>query len=69
MQEPAEQPHDTAMNDSDPPKQPVPMFKTVLNSYGIYRMYPGGSPSFTPDELYTSNQVADSSNFMQDTSS
>jgi hypothetical protein len=32
-------------------------------------VYPGGHLSFTPDELYTLNQVADFSNFMQDTSS
>jgi hypothetical protein len=69
MQEPAEQPHDPNMSDLDPLKQAVPMFETTSNSYGIYRVYPGGHPSFTPDELYTLNQVADSSNFTQDTSS
>ena len=56
------------MSDSDPHKL-VPMFETALNSYGIYHIYPGGHPSFTPDELYTLNQVADSANFTQDTSS
>ena len=69
MQEPAKQPHDPDMSDSDPPKQAVSVFETASNSYGIYCVYPGGHPSFTPDELYTLNQVADSSNFMQDTSS
>ena len=69
MQEPAELPHDSDMSDSDPPKQAVPVFETASNSYGIYCVYPGGRPTFTPDELYTLNQVADSSNFTQDTSS
>ena len=69
MQEPAEQPHDPNMSELDPLKQAVPVFETASNSYGIYRVYPGGRPSFTPDELYTLNQVADSSNFTQDTSS
>ena len=69
MQEPPEQLYDPDMSDSDPHKQVVPVFETALNSYGIYRVYPGGRPSFTSDELYMLNQVADSANFTQDTSS
>ena len=63
MLEPAEQPYDPGMSNSDPPTQVLPMFETALNSYGIYCLYPGGHPSFTPDELYTLTQVADSSSF------
>jgi hypothetical protein len=36
-------------------------YVTNMNSYGVYHVYPQGCPSYTPDELYTLQQVSDSS--------
>ena len=46
----------------------LPAFTTDLNSYGVYRVYPHGRPSYTPDELHTLQQVSDSSTFVKDPS-
>ena len=35
----------------------IPAYKMQADSYGIYRLYRGGPPSFTPDELHTVEQV------------
>jgi hypothetical protein len=43
-------------------------FTTNSNSYGIYRVYPHGRPSYTPDELHTLHQVSDSPTFVKDPS-
>ena len=43
-------------------------FTTDSNSYGIYRVYPHGRPSYTPDELHMLQQVSDSSTFVKDPS-
>jgi hypothetical protein len=40
--------------------------RTRSNSYGIYRSYPFGIPSYTPDELYSLDVVSDSTTFAPD---
>jgi hypothetical protein len=44
----------------------TPPYITKSNSYGVFRSYPSGRPSFTPDELFTLNGVSDSPNFPPD---
>jgi len=44
----------------------VPEFKTEPNSFGIYRVYKSGEPSFTPDDNYRIGNVCDGPNFIQD---
>ena len=51
------QPSDT------PPAIPKNSYQTSPNSYGVYRSYPSGCPSYTPDELYTLDSVSDSTTF------
>jgi len=51
----------------EPPSQaPVdnggPVFQTLPDKFGVYRVYPIGRPSFTPDELYTISDSVGSSN-------
>jgi hypothetical protein len=41
-------------------------FKTGPNSFGIYRVYKGGEPSFTPDDNFHITNVSDGPNFIQD---
>jgi hypothetical protein len=40
-------------------------YVTDMNGYGVYCVYPQGCRSYTPDELYTLQQVSDSSTFAQ----
>lgn len=42
---------------------PATQHKTDPNSYGIYRVYKSGPPSFTPDDNFRLNSTADSPNF------
>ena len=35
--------------------------RTCPNSYGIYRVYPGGEASYSPDEIYSLDSVTDGS--------
>lgn len=44
----------------------VPEFKTEPNSFGIYRIYKSGEPSFTPDDNFRIGNVSDGPNFIQD---
>jgi hypothetical protein len=39
------------------------------NSYSIYRVYKGGPPSYTPDELHSLDYVSDASTFTSSPSS
>lgn len=61
---------DTLMNvdDTQIPDHPPALtgFTTDSNTYGIYQVYPSGRPSYTPDELYTLQQVSDTSTFVKD---
>ena len=41
-------------------------YETLPNSYGVYRSYASGCPSYTPDDLYSLGQVSDSRTFSQD---
>jgi len=41
-------------------------FTMEPNSYGVYCTYPGGTPSYTPDELHTLNHISDSVTFTHD---
>lgn len=43
-----------------PPPDP---YRTQSNTYGIYRSYAFGIPSYTPDELYSLDAVSDSATF------
>jgi len=45
------------------PAPPLPKFQTDSNSFGVYRVYKSGKPTYTPDESFTINSVADSPNF------
>lgn len=42
---------------------PVPDFKSEANSYSVYRIYQGGRPSYTPDEIFHVDYASDSRNF------
>lgn len=44
----------------------IPSYETYPDEYGTYRSYPGGQPSFTPDDRHTLHTVSDSSNFTKD---
>jgi hypothetical protein len=37
-------------------------FQTLPDKFGVYRVYPNGRPSYTPDELYTISDSVGSSN-------
>ena len=54
------------MDGEEPPSSPAdnegPVFQTLPDKFGVYRVYPGGRPSFTPDELYTISDSVGSSN-------
>jgi len=45
------------------------MYCTLPNAYGIYHIYPGGEPSYLPDELYSLNLVSDSAASAKDSES
>jgi len=47
----------------------VPAFKTDTNSFGVYRIYKSGEPSFTPDDNFRIDGVADGPNFAKDSTS
>ena len=44
----------------------VPRFKTDPNSFGVYRIYQSREPSFTPDDNFQVDSVADGPNFTKD---
>ena len=44
----------------------VPQFQTDANSFGVYRIYKSGEPSFTPDDNFQIANVADGPNFTKD---
>ena len=44
----------------------MPKFETDLNSFGIYRIYKSGEPTFTPDNNFHVDSVADGPNFIKD---
>ena len=48
------------------PAAQVPEFKTEPNSFGIYRIYKSGEPSFTPDDNFHVANVSNGPNFIQD---
>jgi hypothetical protein len=54
----------------NPPNPPidntalVPDFKSDANGYSVYRIYQGGRPSYTPDEIYHVDYASDSRNFI-----
>jgi hypothetical protein len=50
----------------EPDVPAVPEFKTEPNSFGIYRVYKSGEPSFTPDDNFRIGNVSDGPNFIQD---
>lgn len=53
-------PTSTLPDDIPPPSQ----HQTKANSYGVYRIYKSGPPSFTPDHNFRINSVANGPNFM-----
>lgn len=44
---------------STPPASESSAHRTSPNSYGIYRVYPGGKVTYSPDEIYSLDSVAD----------
>ena len=44
----------------------IPEFKTETNSFCVYRIYKSGEPSFTPDDNFRIDSVADGPNFIKD---
>lgn len=54
----------TDMDDEPFSRSPAdgPIFQTLPDKFGVYRVYPGGRPSFTPDESYTISDSVGSSN-------
>ena len=62
---------DVDMDASDPEDSITPVivdppFRTPPDSFGMFREYPSGRPSFTPDETYTLSDVSDSPNLALD---
>jgi len=71
-------PPDESEEPSQPKPTPTPLVPTTSapaeefptahttkpNSYGVYRVYPGGTPTFDPDESSTTHTVADHPNFL-----
>lgn len=53
----------------EPEALAIPDFKTGPNSFGIYRVYKSGKPSFTPDDNFHVSNVSDGPNFIQDPTS
>ena len=53
----------------EPEALAIPDFKTGPNSFGIYRVYKNGEPSFTPDDNFRVSNVSDEPNFIQDPTS
>ena len=43
-------------------------FRTPADAFGVYRIYPGGKPVWTPDESYTISDVSNSPNMAINTS-
>jgi hypothetical protein len=61
-----------AETNEEPPDTPLdimddtpdnPDFTTESNIYGVYRVFHGGPPTYTPDNVYHLDQVSDSPNF------
>jgi hypothetical protein len=50
----------------EPDVPAVPQFQTEPNSFGIYRVYKSGEPSFTPDDNFRIGNVSDGPNFIQE---
>ena len=44
----------------------MPKFETHPNSFGVYRIYKSGEPTFTPDNNFHIDNVADGPNFIKD---
>lgn len=44
-----------------PPASESSAHRTCPNSYGVYRIYPAGEPSYSPDEIYSLDLVIDDS--------
>jgi hypothetical protein len=59
-----EDPYDHGSQSSDLPETPAHTMEA--NSYGVYHVYPQGPPSYTPDELYSLQNVLDSPTFVKD---
>ena len=53
----------------DNDQESIPPFVTKSNTYGVFRSYPCGRPSYTPNELFTLNALSDSPNFTPDAQS
>ena len=45
---------------------PVPNFKTNPNSFRVYRIYKSGEPTFTPDDNFQVDSMANGPNFTKD---
>lgn len=61
-------PSESASNEAQPPTlEPASnTFQTLPDKFGVYRVYPDGRPSYTPDELYTISDSVGSSNISTD---
>ena len=57
-------PQPLAEHESEVPA--VAEFKTAPNSFGIYRVYKSGEPSFTPDDNFRVADVSDGPNFIEE---
>ena len=57
-------PSESASNEAEAPTlEPASnAFQTLPDKFGVYRVYPNGRPSYTPDELYTISDSVSSSN-------
>ncbi|KAG6882840.1 hypothetical protein C0992_010509, partial [Termitomyces sp. T32_za158] len=50
---------------SSPEPIPQDIYCTEPNSFGIYHIYPGGPPSFTPEDFYSLSSISNSPAFVQ----
>ena len=44
----------------------MPKFETDANSFGVYRVYKSGEPTYTPNDNFHVDSVADGPNFIKD---
>lgn len=57
--------HDMPPDDSPDDSSSIPDFKTESNHYGVYRIFHGSPPTYTPDKVFHSDQALDSPKFIR----
>ena len=53
---------------AEPNPKPNISFRTLPDRFGVYHIYPGGMPLYTPDESYTLSEVVNSPNIVTEPS-